>query len=267
MANGQIATRLRINLAGASEQNLPSPQAGQGIPVNFVSGQFNAHARYTSEQLAGRAVLSQTGPQSFPQQTRFGPTPAPAVQSKFTFPSASTFGSSFTSPSYSSAISSPSSSSSISFSSSSLLSGSPGSSQFIDNSFSTNHGLFKRAATKPSRTVKATDEKKQIKRALVLYSDGSIVDDTTGGVYDFDGLAQFGDNSLKQHITKMMDLESEIKEYDREPAEGEVQAVMNLCSLCDHEPFEGAVVMTWKQLRVRVKHALKGRSVGGCGQF
>lgn len=111
-------------------------------------------------------------------------------------------------------------------------------------------------------------DKKIKKRGLVQLKDGSIIDDgLLGSEYVFEGLAQFGAPAFKQHLTKMMDIEDEIKEHDREPAEGEVQAVMAICSICDEEPFKGAAVMQWKNTRVTTDHALKAKSTGGCGNF
>lgn len=110
------------------------------------------------------------------------------------------------------------------------------------------------------------------KRGLILQKDGSIVDDTLVNLPNFfDGLTQFGLESFKEdqieHTKEGDELEEEIREHDREPAEGEVQAVMSLCSKCQVEPFKGALVMGWRDIKTTSQYALKALSTGSCGEF
>lgn len=240
LANGQIATRLRINLAGANEEQqqqqqalLPaaSPQHAT-IGTQFVSGQFSPAARFISQQLVGGQVVSSPAAAG----------PAPSI---FKFPqeppSPSTYSGSAPPTSYSS-ISDPNGS----------------------NEASVEHVLFKRAAA-----ASPSSSKKHEKRALVQLTDGSVIDDSViaANPFDFDGLAQFGAPAFQQELNKHMDIEDEIKQHDREPAEGEVQAVLQLCSACDAEPFKGAIIFAWKEARVQTKNTLKGKSIGRCGEF
>ncbi|XP_037035379.1 uncharacterized protein LOC119073785 isoform X2 [Bradysia coprophila] len=242
LANGQITTRLRINLAGAQPPNtvpvqgVPSQIFGGAVPAaqhatigtQFVSGQFSPAARYTTQQLLGSQYQT-----------------APAQQS-IVFPS--------------SAASAPTSYAQIS---------DPSDDQYLDTDVS--HGLFKRSSESDKIVKKreTASNKKLDKRALVTLTDGSVIDDRViaSNPFDFDGLAQFGAPAFQEHLNKMMDIEDEIKEHDREPAEGEVQAVLDLCSACDVEPFEGAIVLSWKDVKVTTEHALSAKSLGGCGQF
>lgn len=245
LANGQITTRLRINLAGV-QQNQPNTIPVQGVPsqifggsvpqvqhatigTQFVSGQFSPHARYISQQLVGSQYQTAPGSSS----------------SNVAFPS--------------SAVSAPTSYAQI---------GDPSNVQFLENDAS--HLLFKRNGESEKIVKKReTSNKKLDKRALVTLTDGSVIDDRiiASNPFDFDGLAQFGAPAFQAHLNKMMDIEDEIKEHDREPAEGEVQAVLSLCSTCDVEPFEGAVVLAWKDVKVQTEHALSAKSLGGCGHF
>lgn len=241
LANGQITTRLRINLAGAQPnpipvQVVPSQIFGGAIPASqhatigtqFVSGQFSPAERYTSQQLLGTQYQTASAAQNI------------------VFPS--------------SAASAPTSYAQIS---------DPSEDQYLDTDVS--HGLFKRSgeSDKVVRKRHTVSNKKLDKRALVTLTDGSVIDDRViaSNPFDFDGLAQFGAPAFQEHLNKMMDIEDEIKEHDREPAEGEVQAVLGLCSACDEEPFEGAIVLAWKDIRVSTEHALRAKSLGGCGQF
>jgi hypothetical protein len=104
------------------------------------------------------------------------------------------------------------------------------------------------------------------KRALVTLTDGSVVDDKFFDSDWYDGLAQFGDQGLKQSFTKRDNLEDEIKEHDREPAESEVEAVRAYCNLCMIEPFQSALVMSWKTA-ASSHGVLKAKAAMVCGDF
>lgn len=82
----------------------------------------------------------------------------------------------------------------------------------------------------------------------------------------YDGLAQFGDTSFKQTLTKRDNIEDEVKEHDREPAEGEVEAVGTYCNYCLIEPFQSALVIPWKAA-VAEKGVLKAKASTTCGDF
>ncbi|XP_016990990.1 uncharacterized protein LOC108052940 [Drosophila rhopaloa] len=129
--------------------------------------------------------------------------------------------------------------------------------QFIDETET--HIQFKREA----------DAKNLQKRGLVLLDNGSVVDDGSGTDASeiYNGLADFGGMQFKQDLTMKMSLEDEISTHDREPAEEEVKAVMAICSSCHSEPFQGAIVFAWKDVREHMNNALKGLSVGPCGNF
>ncbi|XP_022227355.2 LOW QUALITY PROTEIN: uncharacterized protein LOC111077391 [Drosophila obscura] len=138
--------------------------------------------------------------------------------------------------------------------------------QFIDETET--HIQFKRAAGAAAPGA-AADEKKLKKRGLVLLDDGSVVDDgrDTDASEIYNGLADYGGQQFKQDLTQKMNLEEEISTHDREPAEEEVKAVMAICSSCHAEPFQGAIVFAWKEVQEHMNNALKGLSVGTCGNF
>lgn len=120
------------------------------------------------------------------------------------------------------------------------------------------HSIFKREDTPKA------------KRDLVQLSNGQTIDDSLlGNAEEIGGLAYFGGTEFKQFLTTRNGdpTEDEIKEYDREPAEGEVLAIMNLCSFCDHEPFLGALILSWKNVKITMHHALQAKAQGPCGQF
>lgn len=138
------------------------------------------------------------------------------------------------------------------------------------------HVLFKRnskataAKVVQKREAAPSPARRHEKRALVQLTDGSVYDDGTGGsleTYDFDGLAQYGAPAFQAQLTKQMDIEDEIKQHDREPAEGEVQAVLEMCSVCAPEPFQGAIIFAWKDVKGVTKGALRGKTLGGCAHF
>ncbi|XP_017775430.1 PREDICTED: uncharacterized protein LOC108561848 [Nicrophorus vespilloides] len=102
------------------------------------------------------------------------------------------------------------------------------------------HNLFKREHGKFKRQTNNADKHK---RELVL-SGGHIVDDSIfAGDFDqslLDGLAGIGENRPV--------LQEQMKMEEREPAEAEVKAVMNVCSGCDAEPFAKALIFDWRSV-------------------
>uniref|UniRef100_T1PBT1 Pentaxin family n=1 Tax=Musca domestica TaxID=7370 RepID=T1PBT1_MUSDO len=227
LANGQIPTRVRINLAQpqtgvAANDILPNPTtaAEQALTIhtNFINGQINAGSRLVAQQLIG---LNQ----------KYGPQAAQTVNRQ--------------------AIIDPNN---------------PGKVKFVDETET--HILFKRDMMSGQKTE--GKEKNVQKRGLVFLDDGSIVDDPLirgADVLKYDGLAVFGGQQFKEELSGIMNVEDEITEHDREPAEEEVKAVMALCGACDVEPFQGAIVFAWKNAREHLNNALQGYSVGRCGNF
>ncbi|XP_055631597.1 uncharacterized protein LOC129771694 [Toxorhynchites rutilus septentrionalis] len=124
--------------------------------------------------------------------------------------------------------------------------------------------------TGPKAVIKReVNPEKLKKRGLVLLGDGTIIDNETdkNSEYIFDGLAEFGQPEFKHKLGKETDIEGEIREHDKEPAEGEVAAVMNLCTKCDNEPFVGAIVFAWKNIRIHMEDTLKAKASVICGEF
>ncbi|EDW66452.1 uncharacterized protein b6 [Drosophila virilis] len=238
LASGQIPTRVRINLAGSGPTQKPPnggangaefPPQQQAITVNtnFVNGQINAGSRLVAQQLLGILPIAQSRPGSPPLLA--------SEAGRFQ-----------------------------------MLSNSANV-QFIDETET--HIQFKRHAANTDATTlrTATNDKKLRKRGLVLLDDGSVVDDGLGTSSEafskYNGLADFGGQQFKQDLTLKMTLEEEISSHDREPAEEEVKAVMSICSNCDPEPFQGAIVFSWKNVEEHMNNTLKGLSVGTCGNF
>lgn len=133
--------------------------------------------------------------------------------------------------------------------------------QFIDDAALETHQLFKRynpdetspsepeglssygkkTEVKSKRRKTASEPKNHKKRELFL-AGGTIIDD---GYFSApieptlpDGLAIIGENKTVEQQQKQVD--------EREPAEAEVMAVMNLCSGCDEEPFAKALLFGWR---------------------
>lgn len=272
LASGQIPTRVRLNLAQPTQQPqqlLMQPQSAlptQMVPqlqsadntifplsdqqqavtinTNFVNGQINTGSRLVSQQLLGHIVQPNSVLALRPK----------TVQTSSTTREFSTLNN-------------------------------PANVQFIDetetriifkrqaknNNTNTLFGqklVRKRAANRRRRQALNETSKNLQKRGLVLLEDGSVVDDPLfGNSFKYDGLADFGGQQFKQDLTQKMNIEDEIQEHDREPAEEEAKAVMALCSACDMEPFQGAIVFAWKSAKVQMDNTLKGLSVGGCGNF
>lgn len=227
LANGQFPSRVRINLAGAQQpEGAPQPAPPQQQVINTNFVRGQFH----------------TGTRNLQQQLLNGNF-AQQVQSQQTFaspPSAIRF--------------SPSSGQNSFTSTYTGFGSNPANVQIIDE------------ANLPNLRFKRQSSKTVEKRELVTLTDGSIVDDKFFDTDWFDGLAQFGDQGLKQSLTKRANLEDEIKEHDKEPAEGEVDAVRAYCNHCLVEPFQGALVMSWKEA-VAGKNVLKAKASTVCGHF
>ncbi|XP_066150636.1 uncharacterized protein b6 [Euwallacea fornicatus] len=123
----------------------------------------------------------------------------------------------------------------------------PANVQFINNY--PQHSLFKRQnSAEPQYGDKLQSKREGKKKRELFVAGGTLYDDglaegPSAGTATYQsslsyGLAGIGDN---QPILKRQ------KESDeREPAEAEVKAVMNVCSACDLEPFDKALVFGWR---------------------
>lgn len=257
LANGQVATRLRINLAGIQAQDASAADPTLQTQIingqtQFVNGQFSVGQRLLTQQFASGAgtvaVSPSTSPIVFPQENVDGSFPSSTASSSF------------------------------------VNLGDPANVQYvedgIDGTNGNGHLLYKRNNKPVKHTSKrlqkrhivdtaASASKTNKKRALVQLTDGSIVDDKdlTSNSFIFDGLSQFGAVDFQDNLSKNTNIEDEIREHDRESAEDEVRAVLELCSTCEVEPFQGAIVLAWKNAKLQTEHALRGHSLGGCGQF
>jgi hypothetical protein len=236
LANGQFPSRVKINFAGAQPT-----ETEQQVNTNFVSGQFHSGGRNLQQQLivgnVQQRLLSQPRPQPAPLLQATVPQPIFTSQANIVqFPNTRS--------------NSQSTSTYTGF-------GSNSANVQIVNEADLPTIRFKR---------QSSEDKIQKKRELVTLTDGSIVDDKFFDTDWYDGLGQFGDNGLKQTLTKRDNLEDEIKEHDREPAEGEVEAVKSYCNHCLVEPFQSALALSWKEA-VGGHGVLKAKTSSICGDF
>lgn len=97
------------------------------------------------------------------------------------------------------------------------------------------------AESAKDRKLEKRDSTKK-KRGLVQLGDGLIVDDgyISQGLDNnyFVGLTNFGLQLPKY----------ENKDDEREPAEGEVRTIMDVCDGCSEEPFAKALVFGWRSV-------------------
>ncbi|KAM8718378.1 hypothetical protein ACLKA7_000190 [Drosophila subpalustris] len=292
LASGQIPTRVRINLAnsGASQmpsssgqqaQTLPQGQSDFTVNTNFVNGQINSGSRLVAQQLLNlrpvggisNTPITITGNEPGRFQMLSNSANVQFIDETETH---------------------------IQFKRNSNGKESrQGIRQGIPQSQSENDDgkkLKKRAIIDETEThlqfkrnsngkgirqgiPQSQSDKKLKKRGIVLLDDGSLIDDgidnssssdsdsDTELYSKYNGLADFGGQQFKHDLTLRMTLEEEISTHDREPAEEEVKAVMAICSNCDPEPFQGAIVFAWKDISEQMNNALKGFSVGTCGNF
>ena len=251
LANGQFPIRVKINLAGVQSPVSTPPPAT--ISAHFNRGQYNIGARNLQQQLINGNALNH-----YQSQSQFGPQPTPLPQQQqqqqINFPS---------SPPSSSSIQFPQNDA-LPFTSSYTGFGShPANVEIIDESqWPTLR--FKRGVKSTDKTANVeTKEQEKKKRDLITLTE---VDDKFFDTDWYDGLAQFGGSDFKQHLKQHDNLEDEIKEHDREPAEGEVEAVRTYCNSCLIEPFESALVLPWKSAQPSSK-VLRAKASKVCGDF
>lgn len=245
LANGQFPSRVKINFAGGQPQvSTPAPAM---LNTHFNRGQYNIGARNLQHQLINNNAVHH-----YQSHSQFGPKPTPLPQ-QINFPS---------SPS-SSSIQFPQNDGLTYTSSYTGFGSHPANVEIIDESQLPTI-RFKREVKSNDKTVDVEPkEQEKKKRDLITLTQ---VDDQFFDTEWYDGLAQFGGSDFKQHLKEHDNIEDEIREHDREPAEGEVEAVRSYCNSCLIEPFESALVIPWKSAQPTSK-VLRAKASKVCGDF
>ncbi|CAH0684708.1 unnamed protein product [Chilo suppressalis] len=235
LVGGQLQRPQNLNLAGAQQMIPIQLPNGLQIQQEYINGQLGN--RIVSEQLVNSVQPSPNRLQIPQHQLVSLPSPPPVPVRQ--------------GPSYQTRPIGPSKGTTV------VLTGSllnPANVQYIDDTIG--HNLYKRDSNKRDKRdnpEKELQTSKKDKRGLVALSDGSIVDeallstDLVGEKEDdvlfeeslLNGLAGVVGNVPVQNMQK--------KTVDeREPAEAEVKAVMQVCSGCAQEPFKKALVLSWR---------------------
>ncbi|XP_026742408.1 uncharacterized protein LOC113504338 [Trichoplusia ni] len=238
LVGGQLQRAPSLNLAGAQQM----------VPVQLPNG-LQLQQEYVNGQLANRLVSEQLLNSAQPLPDHLGGVQGQRLS---LVPVSSSLGQG---QGYSRSPIGPSKGTTV------LLSGSllnPANVKYIDDSIA--HNLFKRNSKRDKRDNPEKELKEELtpgkkdKRGLVALSDGSIVDEALLSpdlMLDnkedeilfqqslLNGLAGFVGNLPVQNQQKeTVD--------EREPAEAEVKAVMQVCSGCAPEPFKKALVISWR---------------------
>ncbi|KAG6455993.1 uncharacterized protein LOC115447263 [Manduca sexta] len=231
LIGGQLQRAPNLNLAGAQQMIPVQLPNGLQLQQEYVNGQLGN--RIVSEQLLNTVQISDhvSGPpiprlpllpvatsQSYSQSSPLGPSKGTTV----------------------------------------LLSGSllnPANVQYIDD---TNHNIYRRDSKRDKRDnpekelALETASGKKEKRGLVELSDGSIVDEAllSPTLLGKDEDALFQESLLNglAGVVGNLPVQNLQKETvdEREPAEAEVKAVMQVCNGCASEPFKKALVLSWR---------------------
>nr|XP_021190849.2 uncharacterized protein LOC110376622 [Helicoverpa armigera] len=239
LIGGQLQRAPSLNLAGAQQM----------VPIQLPNG-LQLQQEYVNGQLANRLVSEQLLNSVQPSDQIGGGHPGQQIS---LVPISSSLGQN---QGYSRSPLGPSKGTTV------VLSGSllnPANVKYIDDSVS--HNLFKRNSKRDKRDNPEKELKEELKaagkkdkRGLVALSDGSIVDEALlspdllednkedEALFQqslLNGLAGFVGNLPVQNLQKeTVD--------EREPAEAEVKAVMQVCSGCAPEPFKKALVISWR---------------------
>lgn len=238
LIGGQINPNVRLNFAGAQ----PMQQ------TQLVPGQ-NYAAQYSNGQFVGNLVTQQLSKTQ--QQQIYGPQPLFAPdQMHQSLPITETLPSPREEPAFSTQF--------LSLGDTPVVNRGFNHLQYADNYQISldSHNLFKRDEESPGRKKKyqkrETEEGNQGedeevegtrvgKRQVYLGGESFINEPISSSAFQQSllyGLAGIGEN---------VEISKKQKESDeREPAEAEVKAVLNVCTGCDEEPFDKALVFGWR---------------------
>ncbi|KAJ2954526.1 hypothetical protein O0L34_g2810 [Tuta absoluta] len=236
LIGGQLQRPQNLNLAG--------PQQQQMIPVQLPNG-LQYQQQYVNGQLGNRIVSEQL--LNSVQQPTDHISQLPLLQ--LSSPSGH-------SQSYAPRLPLGISKGTTVVLSSSLLN--PANVQYIDDTAA--HSLYTLDPQKrdkrdnPEMELKEeTTPSKKDKRGLVMLTDGSVVDEallSSGLTQDDEDEAAFQQSLLSglAGVVGNIPVQKEQKQTgdEREPAEAEVKAVMQVCSGCATEPFKKALVLSWR---------------------
>ncbi|CAH2036064.1 unnamed protein product, partial [Iphiclides podalirius] len=238
LIGGQLQRAPSLNLAGAQQQMIPAQlPSGLQIHQQYVNGQLGN--RIISEQLLNGIQTSANNAGSASSIPLVGLAISPISHNQGYLPRLAA---------------------GQSKGSTVLLSGSllnPANVQYIDGG--SGHEIYRRESIKRDKRdnpekelIEENMSSKKDKRGLVALSDGSIVDeallspsiadDSENAVFEkslLQGLAGVVGNIPVQNLQKQ-------NSDEREPAEAEVKAVMQVCSGCAQEPFKKALVLSWR---------------------
>lgn len=239
LTGGQINPSVKLNFAGGQPMQSPQIVPGQNYAAQYLNGQFVGNL--VTQQ------LSKTQPQqSYQPQQLFVPS-----QMHQNLPLQETLPAPREEPPFSSQY--------LSLGDTPLVNTGLNHLQYADG-YQTpldQHTLFKRDEGTPTRTKnykkreieeESGQEKDQAaentrvgKRQVYLTGNGYINEPITNNAFQQSllyGLAGIGENVAISKKQKESD--------EREPAEAEVKAVLNVCTGCDEEPFDKALVFGWR---------------------
>ncbi|XP_028129164.1 uncharacterized protein LOC114325320 [Diabrotica virgifera virgifera] len=229
LTSGQLNKNIRLNFAGGDQ---PQLVPGQQFDAQFANGQFVGNL--VTQQLLQTQQKLQPQPQLQPL-----PQPQSQLQPQALF------------------LPAPPQSPNNDVGSFSRQYINFGSSPIVDNDFNhalgsnaappydgelETHNVFKRQSSSSSNKKASIKQKKRQTIGGSFFEESIL--DNRGAAYNFDqsllyGLAGIGQN--EQISEKQKETEDE-----REPAEAEVKAVLNVCTGCDEEPFEKALIFGWR---------------------
>lgn len=244
LTGGQINPMVKINFAGGQPGQQPQIVAGQQFAAQYLNGQFVGNL--VTQQLSRSQSQSTVQPQQL-----FIPTHQ--VQN---LPTAQQIPTSSDDASFSSQF--------LSLGDTPVLNTGLNHLRASDNYRFDTHDLFKRNDESAQQTrrhskreieqegndsaVESTADRREevgssrVGKRQVFIGDGSFINEPIDSnpfqqslLY---GLAGIGENVAISKKQKESD--------EREPAEAEVKAVLNICTGCDEEPFDKALIFGWR---------------------
>lgn len=229
LTSGQLNPSIRLNIAGPQQQAQPQIVPGQNFNAQYLNGQFVGNL-VSRQFLAAQQQQQQQVIQQQQQQQQQGLFQTLPEQSYVdaNLPSTGSF-----------------SKQTLTIGNTQLLSSGvehpAGQVQYIQE---------------PQRLFKRSNSESKTKSKRELYLTGASL---IGEDANFGGLATIGENQPVLNLQQQND--------EREPAEAESKAVMNVCTGCDEEPFEKALVFGWRTVTKKLYGATYAPAISQCKVF
>lgn len=236
LTGGQINPMVKLNFAGGQPGQQPQIVPGQQFAAQYLNGQFVGNL--VTQQLSRTQPQPTVQPQQLfvpNQQLQNLPAPeqipAPREESSFS----TQFLSLGDTPVLNTGLNHLQSSDNYRLDTHDLF-------KRNDESVHQNRRHSKREIEQADTEVEQEEDSSRVGKRQVFLGDGSFINEPID-TNPFQQSLLFGLAGIGENVA----ISKKQKESDeREPAEAEVKAVLNICTGCDEEPFDKALIFGWR---------------------